>query len=129
MKKKIWRLSIKSEFCAAHALRNYNGKCERLHGHNYAVEITVQGDKLSEDTELLLDFTVLKKMVKDALSNLDHRFLNEIEPFDKMNPSAENIARYIWQELETLLPEQVKLHMVTVAEKDIQAASYMEIEE
>ena len=127
MARSLWRLTIRSEFCAAHALRHYQGKCERLHGHNYGVEATVEGERLLPETELLLDFTDFKQLLKNALEDLDHHFLNDVPPFDVSNPSAENLSRYIWQRLSPLLPGGVRLHSVTVAEKDIQSATYMEL--
>ena len=127
MPRSLWRLTIRSEFCAAHALRHYHGKCERLHGHNYGVEATVEGEHLNRDTDLLLDFTDFKHLLVSALEPLDHRFLNEAEPFSRINPSAENLAQYIWQQLQPLLPEGIRLHCVTVAEKNAQSATYMEL--
>ena len=129
MPRSLWRLAICGEFCAAHALRHYQGKCERLHGHNYGVEVCVQGERLLPDTELLLDFTDMKALLKTALETLDHQFLNDVPPFDAINPSAENISRYIWQRLAPLLPEGVTLYSVTVSEKDIQSATYMELDD
>ncbi len=129
MVRSLWRIAIRDEFCAAHALRHYQGKCERLHGHNYGVEVAVQGERLLPDTELLLDFTDLKALVKQALAALDHQFINEVPPFDSINPSAENLARWIWQRLAPLLPDGIKLHSVTVSEKDVQSATYLELEE
>ena len=123
----LWRLTIRSEFCAAHALRYYQGKCERLHGHNYGVEATVEGERLHRDTDLLLDFADFKRLLTIALEPLDHHFLNEVEPFSRINPSAENLSQYIWRQLQPLLPEGIRLHSVTVAEKDIQSATYMEL--
>ena len=70
MSKKIWRLTVRDEISAGHALRHYEGKCERLHGHNFAVELTVEGDKLTENVELLLDFKVLKRALKEELAAL-----------------------------------------------------------
>lgn len=97
MSKKIWRLTVRDEISAGHALRHYEGKCERLHGHNFAVELTVEGDKLTENVELLLDFKVLKRALKDELAALDHQIINEVPPFDRLNPSSENISRNIFQ--------------------------------
>ena len=82
MSKKIWRLTVRDEISAGHALRHYEGKCERLHGHNFAVELTVEGDKLTENVELLLDFKVLKRALKEELALLDHQIINEVPPFD-----------------------------------------------
>ena len=97
MPKKIWRLTVRDEISAGHALRHYEGKCERLHGHNFAVELTVEGDKLTENVELLLDFKVLKRALKEELAALDHQIINEVPPFDRLNPSSENISRHIFQ--------------------------------
>ena len=131
----LWRLAVRDGFSAAHALRGYKGKCERLHGHNFAVELVVEGRALTPDTALLLDFSVLKTLLKETLAELDHGVLNERPPFDALNPSSENLARHIWQSvaarLEGLSDPQaaaVRLHSVSVAEKGAQSATYMEIE-
>ncbi len=129
MKKKIWRLTVRSEFCAGHALRHYEGKCENLHGHNFAVEATVQGEKLHEKIEYLLDFKEIKNKLKDILEELDHRVLNESAPFDVINPTSENLAQYIWQKLDAALEESmVDVYSVSVSEKSAQTATYLEIE-
>lgn len=124
----IWRLTVRSDFAAAHALRNYCGKCENIHGHNFAVEAVVEGDKLSEDVEILLDFKVMKTELKAVLEMLDHKDLNTTAPFDKMNPSSENLARFIYQELGKRLVEHgVRVHSITVSEKAAQSATYLEL--
>lgn len=125
----IWRLTVRSEFSAGHALRHYEGKCEHTHGHNFAVELTVEGDRLSPGTELLLDFKVLKQELKRVLDSLDHRVLNDVPPFDRINPSSENLARHIWREVaEPLRRHGVRPHAVTVSEKAAQSATYMELQ-
>lgn len=124
--KKFWRLSVRDDFAAAHALRNYKGKCERLHGHNFDVEISVEGDTLDTDTGLLLDFGFLKDALRKVLAGLDHQMLNQIPPFDQINPSSENLARHIWQAMAGLLPGNVRLAAVSVSEKGTQTATYME---
>lgn len=126
MPQPFWELTVRSEFCAAHALRHYKGKCEQLHGHNYAVKVVVEGNTLSEDTQLLMDFGDLKALLKTVLEDLDHKHLNEVPPFDVSNPSSENIARYIFTRMVSALPETVRLQGVTVAEKGIQSATYSE---
>ena len=127
---KFWRLTVRSEFSAAHALRCYEGKCERLHGHNFGVEVTVQGEKLAQGTEMLLDFKILKQALARVLDALDHHVLNETPPFDSINPSSENLARHIWRGMEQALPlDIVRLHSVTVSEKRAQSATYMETDE
>lgn len=126
VKKKIWRLCVRDDFSAAHALRNYNGKCERQHGHNFEVELCVEGDALDQANGLLLDFGILKSELRDVLSSLDHQMLNQIPPFDQINPSSENLARHIWQTMEVRLPDNVHLSGVSVSEKGSQTATYME---
>ena len=133
MSKKLWRLTVRDDFSAGHALRHYEGKCERMHGHNFAVELTVEGSQLAAGTEMLLDFKVLKKGLKIVLDALDHRLLNETPPFDRINPSSENLARHIWQGMQAHLAahddpqaQLVRLHSVTVSEKGAQSATYLE---
>lgn len=128
MSKSIWRLAVRSEFSAGHALRHYEGKCENPHGHNFAVEAVVEGDALTPDTELLLDFKVLKTELNAVLEELDHRTLNDTPPFDAHNPSSENLARHIWRNMaKRLSPWPVRMHAVTVSEKSAQSATYMEL--
>lgn len=130
MGKSIWRLAVRSEFAAAHALRHYKGKCESVHGHNFSVEAVVEGDALTADTELLADFSDLKKDLACVLGALDHKDLNATPPFDKINPSSENLARYIYRTMAPLVrPRGVRMHAVTVAERGPQSATYMELEE
>jgi 6-pyruvoyltetrahydropterin/6-carboxytetrahydropterin synthase len=125
--KSVWRLKVRDDFSAAHALRHYQGKCENTHGHNFSVEACVEGDKLTLDTELLLDFKIIKMELKAVLSLLDHKDLNSTPPFDVQNPSSENLARFIYQELgKRLLAHGVRMHEVTVSEKTAQSATYCE---
>lgn len=129
--REIWRLKVRDDFSAAHALRNYHGKCERTHGHNFAVEVCVEGSNLDSDTGLLLDFGTLKRILKTALGELDHSFLNEKGFFIKKNPSSENIAKFIWRQMRSLLktcadPQacKIRLKYVEVAENERQSATY-----
>jgi 6-pyruvoyltetrahydropterin/6-carboxytetrahydropterin synthase len=111
---------------AAHQLRGYGGRCERLHGHNWKIEVYVTGRELGEDG-LLIDFTRLKEATAALLENLDHTFLNEVEPFRNANPSSENIARYIYQSLSRDLDDRrVKVSKVTAWESENACATYME---
>lgn len=127
MTSSFWRLTVRSEFSAAHALRHYQGKCEHIHGHNFGVEITVQGDRLSPETGILADFSDLKRDLKEALALLDHKDLNNTPPFDLINPSSENLARHIFMQLSPAVKRHgVRLHSVTVSEKAAQSATYME---
>ena len=97
MPKGKWTLEVQEEFSASHQLRNYGGKCERMHGHNFGVRVVVEGEELAPDTGLLIDFKVLKTKLRDVLTVLDHRHLNEVPPFDDCNPSSENIALFIFK--------------------------------
>lgn len=127
MSTSFWRLAVRGEFSAAHALRNYQGKCEHIHGHNFSVEAVVEGDSLLPDTEFLLDFSVLKKLLKQVLDSLDHKDLNTTPPFDRINPSSENLSRHIYRCLSPLLASHnVRLYSVTVGEKAAQSATYYE---
>ncbi len=130
-----WQLTVRSDFSSAHALRHYQGKCENLHGHNYHVEMTVEGTKLSDDVELMVDFSVLKKILKKAADLLDHKNINEFPPFDKINPSAENLARFLYKEIEKIMAQDladlphldsISLYSVSVSEKAAQTATYRE---
>lgn len=128
-----WRLTVRDSFAAAHALRNYKGKCEHLHGHNFAVSVEIEGRVLSPDTELLLDFSTLKMGLKETLDALDHKLLNELAPFSISNPSSENLARHIFHAMKTWLAScteaqerLIRIVSVTVGESDKQSATYME---
>lgn len=129
MPRSVWRLSVRKDFSASHALRNYKGKCESLHGHNFGVQATVEGDRLDPEVEYVVDFGVLKQALAEAIAPLDHAHLNETPPFDAQNPSSENLARYIYRRLQPLLSgHAVRLVEVTVSEKEGQSASYQELD-
>ena len=130
MSRSIWRLTVRGEFASAHALRHYQGKCESLHGHNYAVEMVVEGETLTPDTELVVDFSILKKELRTELGLIDHVNLNEYPPFDTVNPSSENLARYLYRKMKVRLSEMpVRLYSLTVGETAMQSATYMEIDD
>jgi 6-pyruvoyltetrahydropterin/6-carboxytetrahydropterin synthase len=121
----VWILRVRDGFSSAHFLRGYEGKCENLHGHNWIVEVEVEGHELDSKTGILLDFKILKSVVRDVLSDLDHILLNDLEYFKKFNPSAENIARYIFEALkERLKAYNVSLRSVTVWESESASATY-----
>ncbi len=100
----MFEVRITDDFAAAHFLRDYNGKCENLHGHNYKVYVHVEGNGLDEGG-MLLDFTLLKTALKEVLSKIDHTNLNDIADFDQ-NPSAERIAVYIYKNMLKVLSEK-----------------------
>lgn len=121
----MFEVSVEHTFAAGHALRNYYGKCENVHGHNYRVQVTVRGEKL-DDTGMLADFVALKRLLRGISEPLDHVFLNDIAPFDRVNPSAENMAVYICEKMQQGLnfANPVEVAEVKVWETDIQAATY-----
>lgn len=122
----MFELTILSQFAAAHQLREYEGGCEDLHGHNWKIEVRVCGDEL-EDNGLLIDFRQIKAATKKALDSLDHKFLNDLDAFSTINPSSENIARYIFRFLSRELnSERVRVNLVTAWESDTACASYSE---
>ena len=122
----MYELKITSQFAAAHKLRGFEGSCENLHGHNWKVEVYVTGEKLEGDG-LLIDFRIIKEKTEKLLDELDHKFLNDLEPFISLNPSSENISRYIFESLsEKLNNENVKISKITVWESDSACASYTE---
>lgn len=130
MSRSLWRLTVRGEFASAHALRHYQGKCESLHGHNYSVEMVVEGETLTPDTELVVDFTVLKKELRAELALIDHVNLNEYPPFDTVNPSSENLARYLYRNMKVRLASMpIRLYSLTVGETAMQSATYMEIDD
>jgi 6-pyruvoyltetrahydropterin/6-carboxytetrahydropterin synthase len=118
----MYEIGVIRRFSAAHRLRDYNGKCENLHGHNYKVELTVHGDNLTNG--MLIDFVLLKQKLDAIIKNLDHSYINEIDPFTKIEPSAENIAEYIYNALSVQISDKVYLSSVKVWESDDNWALY-----
>ncbi|MFH1784175.1 MAG: 6-carboxytetrahydropterin synthase QueD [bacterium] len=94
----MYELTVTRTFNAAHNLRNYKGKCESVHGHNWKVDVTLRGVELDK-SGMVLDFKEIKKATEKVLSKLDHKHLNKIVPFNRISPSSENIARYIYEKL------------------------------
>ena len=117
----MYRVSIKSDFSSAHNLREYQGKCEHLHGHNWIVEAILCSNELDK-TGMVEDFKLFKMALKVILERLDHKYLNEIEPFTTVNPTAENIAKFIFDELAKSYRE--KMETVHVWESADSRATY-----
>ena len=121
----MFEVSVEHTFAAGHALRNYRGKCENVHGHNYRVQVTLRGEKL-DATGMLADFVELKRILRAISEPLDHVFINDLPPFTELNPTAENMAWYFCEKLrEQLGPHNpVEVAEVKVWETDIQSATY-----
>jgi len=122
----MYELMVESKFAAAHQLRGYKGKCEKLHGHNWRVTIAVTAERLDE-VGLAVDFHVLKKSLREVLDQLEHTFLNEIFPFTQINPSSENLAKWIYDTMtKKTNDDNIEVASVTVWESDTASASYFE---
>jgi 6-pyruvoyltetrahydropterin/6-carboxytetrahydropterin synthase len=125
----MFEVSVEDSFAAGHALRGYKGKCENLHGHNYKVKVTLAGDTL-DSIGLLYDFKDLKVVMNEVIDKLDHQFLNDIEPFKRLNPSAENMAKYFYDEITVRLRAatdgRVSVKHVKLWETDTTTATYFE---
>ena len=125
----MYEIRVEAGFAAGHYLRNYRGKCENPHGHNYKVQVTLRGAELDE-AGLLLDFKQLKQVMRPVIDRLDHQMMNDIEPFITINPSAENLARYFFDQTNAQLHEmtagRVSVKDCTVFETDTTTATYYE---
>jgi 6-pyruvoyltetrahydropterin/6-carboxytetrahydropterin synthase len=124
----MFEVSVEHTFAAGHSLRNYRGKCENVHGHNYRVRITVEGEQLNS-IGLLVDFVELKKGMRAVADRLDHQFINDLEPFTHLNPSAENMAKYFFDELSSSVQAEtgqspVRIAEVRIWETDTSTATY-----
>ena len=122
----MFEVAIEHSFAAGHALRHYKGKCENVHGHNYKVQVVVRGENVDRKTGMLADFVELKRLLRAISEPLDHVFLNDIEPFITLEPSAENIALYICEKMQAGITQQnpIEVAEVKVWETDIQSATY-----
>ncbi|MDD5156332.1 MAG: 6-carboxytetrahydropterin synthase QueD [Candidatus Omnitrophica bacterium] len=118
----MYRIKVESNYSSAHNLRGYRGKCEELHGHNWKVELRAGGSKLDK-SGMLLDFKHLKKKLNVVLDKLDHKYLNGIAYFKKVNPTSENIAKFIYDSLKSGVPGILS---VTVWENETSCATYEE---
>lgn len=120
----MYEVTIKKDFSAAHRLKEAGGKCEGLHGHNFIVEVTVAGTELDK-CDLLIDFRMLKKMTTEVLDHFDHKYLNEINFFKEVNPSSEQLARFIFQSIKEKLDiPHVKLSRVMIWESEDAKVTY-----
>ncbi len=123
----MFEISVEQSFAAGHSLRGYRGKCENVHGHNYRVRVIVEGEQL-DAAGLLVDFVEIKRLMNQLIERWDHRFLNDIPPFDTLNPTAENMARWFCEQMQKKLDAAghagVRVQQVRIWETDIAAATY-----
>ena len=121
----MYELKVITNFSGAHQLKDFEGACENLHGHNWKIEVYVTSDTL-DDAGVVIDFRVLKRHVRAVVGTLDHKFLNDLEPFKNQNPSSENIARYVAEQLALLLEDpRVQVSRVTAWESENACATYI----
>jgi 6-pyruvoyltetrahydropterin/6-carboxytetrahydropterin synthase len=126
----MFEVTVEAGFSSGHYLRNYRGKCENPHGHNYKVFVTLVGEELDE-AGMLLDFKLLKRVMRPTVEYLDHFMINDLAPFDKeINPSAENLAKYFYEQTSSQLHEmtggRVRVKDCTLYETDTSFARYYE---
>ncbi len=120
----MFEISVEDSFAAGHSLRGYRGKCEKVHGHNYKVRVTIQSEEL-DSAGLLFDFVELKALLRAVMERFDHEFLNDVPPFNVLNPSAENMAKYFCEEIGKGLPAgRVQVSSVKIWETDTSSATY-----
>lgn len=120
----MYELMVESQFSSAHQLRGYKGKCERLHGHNWRVQVVVSAEKTGE-TGLVIDFHELKRIVDEILTTIDHSVLNQIFPFTEINPSSENIAKWLYDSVKKKINSRnIGISSITVWESENASATY-----
>jgi 6-pyruvoyltetrahydropterin/6-carboxytetrahydropterin synthase len=121
-----YTLKVVTDFAAAHTLRDYPGACSRMHGHNWKVEVEVSATQL-DDIGMAIDFKHIKQAARDVGGELDHRYLNEIPPFDQVNPTAENIAAYLYKGIGDMINnEHIQVCAVTLWETERACVRYTE---
>ncbi len=121
-----YKLKILTDFASAHTLRDYPGACSRMHGHNWKVEVEVYANEL-DDMGMVIDFKSIKKTTRDICQQLDHQYLNDIPPFDQINPTAENIAKYLYQQLDKAFTSKpARIHAITLWETERACVTYSE---
>jgi 6-pyruvoyltetrahydropterin/6-carboxytetrahydropterin synthase len=127
---RMYEVTVEAGFSSGHYLRNYRGKCENPHGHNYKVRVTLRGKEL-DTAGLLLDFKQLKQVMRPVIDRLDHQMINDLEPFTVINPSAENLSKYFFDETNRQLSEMTggRVHVkdCTIFETDTTTATYYEL--
>jgi 6-pyruvoyltetrahydropterin/6-carboxytetrahydropterin synthase len=122
----MYELMIESHFSAAHQLRGYKGKCENMHGHNWMVQVVVSEERVDE-IGLVIDFHEFKRIVNEVLLTLDHSVLNEVFPFTEINPSSENIAKWLYDTIKKkIASKKISVSSVSVWESETASATYFE---
>jgi len=121
----MYTLSIEKTISTAHQLRDYNGPCANIHGHNWKVRVEVQSN-IIDDIGIAIDFSTLDEILWQVIGPFDHQLINSVAPFDELNPTAENLVKYIYDQLKGMLTDKVSLRKVSVWETDEYMVSYEE---
>ena len=121
----MYTLSVEKTISTAHQLRDYDGPCANIHGHNWKIRVEVQSNNI-DDIGIAIDFSILDEFLWQVIGPFDHQLINSIEPFDKLNPTAENLVKFIYERLQNILTEKVSLRKVSVWETDEYMVSYEE---
>ena len=119
-----YELLLSTDFGAAHSLRQYKGKCERLHGQNWHIDVCLAAEKLNSDG-MVMDFVEAKAIIREVLKSYDHYHLNEVPPFDQINPTSENLARVLAERIGAAVPPGVRVVRITAWESDNCGATYI----
>ena len=121
----MYRLTSQTTLSAAHYLREYQGTCQRIHGHNWKIEITIESDQVDK-LGMVMDFKDIKELTWQVVGRFDHQVFNDLAPFDKLNPTAENISKHFYKEIDKLLPDGIRLSCVKLWETDKYCIEYYE---
>ncbi|MDZ7264047.1 MAG: 6-carboxytetrahydropterin synthase QueD [candidate division KSB1 bacterium] len=121
----MYQIRVTTRFSAAHRLRNYEGPCENLHGHNWTVTARI-GSEAVDALGMVYDFKQLKRQLHGIVDAFDHKFLNEVAPFDHVNPTSENMAKFIFDSLKQRIPPPLRVMAVSVGESENYVATYEE---
>ena len=121
----MFELVVETDFSAAHNLREYKGQCEKLHGHNWKVQVILKAEKLDK-LGMVMDFREVKRVIGEIMNKFDHTYLNELSDFKVLNPTTENLSKILYDELKNTLPLEVKVSRVTTWETERCGAAYFE---
>ena len=113
----MYKLSVETSFSAAHFLNDYEGPCSRIHGHNWKIQVTVASGQL-DNSGMVIDFKDLKDLAWQVAGRFDHQMINKVSPFDRINPTAENLSKYLYHEIGRLLPPHIKMDTIRLWETD-----------
>jgi len=121
----MYRLAIQTSISAAHYLKDYNGNCSLMHGHNWKIQVEVKSDQVDK-VGMVIDFKDIKEITWKVAGKYDHQVFNQIPPFDTQNPTAENISKHFYEEITKLLPEGIKMDRIKLWETDNYSIEYFE---